>query len=193
MAIASLRRLIVLVGTGLLGAGLLAGCGAGSASPPNPNGPIIHKVAKKSGVSSGPSRWLTYQASAKTATLKLVAAYNGNSGGFNYDGYGNGKMVVSIPTGWKVTVNLTNKSSLPHSAAIVTNASATTPAFSGASIPSAELTSGIGQGQTATFTFTAGAPGTYRIACLVPGHEALGMWDTLQVTSGGTPSVNVKA
>lgn len=135
------------------------------------------------------SKFLTVNASAKTATLTLIAGYNGAASGFNFNGEAKGAMVVSIPTGWRVTVDFSNKGVLPHSAAIVANATATSPAFPGAGI--ASLTTGLASGQATTFAFTTGAPGSYRIACLVPGHEALGMWDTFDVTSSGTPSLKL--
>lgn len=40
-----------------------------------------------------------------------------------------------------------------------------------------------------TSAFTPDTPGTYRIDCLVPGHDEGGMWGTLEVTSSGTPSI----
>lgn len=134
--------------------------------------------------------WMTYAPAAKTATLKLVAGYNTNLSGFNFDGYGKGRMVVAVPTGWKVTVDFSNQGQMPHSVAIVHTATSTAPAFPGAGLPASQLTSGLPPGHSATFTFTTGAPGKYRIACLVPGHETAGMWDTLTVTaSDKTPSV----
>lgn len=148
---------------------------------------------KTSGSKAGAARtlpWMTYATAAKTATLKLVAGYNSSLSGFNFNGYGNGQMVVSIPTGWRVTVDFSNQGQLPHSAAIVHTATSTRPAFPGAGLPGSELTAGIPSGKSATFSFTTGAPGNYRIVCLVPGHEGAGMWDTLTVTSTGKiPSI----
>ena len=135
------------------------------------------------------SKFLTVNAGAKTVTLTLVASYTNSTSGLNYNGFSNGKMVVTVPTGWTVNVQFSNKGPLPHSAAIVSGASATTPAFPGAGLPSSELQTGIAAGQTASFSFKTGKPGTYRIACLVPGHEALGMWDSFVVSSSGSPSI----
>lgn len=137
-----------------------------------------------------PSKFLSYQAAAKTVAITLVAGYNSALSGFNYNGEGKGAMVITVPTGWKVTVTLSNKGLLPHSAAIVTNAAnSTTLAFPGAEVPNA--TTGVAPGSTATFTFTPTKAGTYRIACLVPGHEQLGMWDTLKVVASGTPAISL--
>jgi sulfocyanin len=184
------NRWIQLMG-GVALATALTACGAssgGSAAPSSSASPSS-STASSSASKGATSPWMTYQTSTKTVTLKLVAGYNSNLSGFNFNGYGNGQMVISVPSGWKVTVDFSNQGQLPHSAAVVTTATSSAPAFPGAGLPSSELASGIASGQTATFSFTAGAPGTYRIACLVPGHEGLGMWDTFKVTSGGTPSV----
>ena len=184
------KRWMMLAGGAILTVAL-AGCGTGSGGPSaaNSSAPSSHAAPSSGSGAGATTSWMSYQSSTKTATLKLVAGYNSSQSGFNFNGYSNGQMVVTVPTGWKVTVDFSNQGQLPHSAAVVTTASSQSPAFPGAGLPASELVAGIASGQTATFSFTTGAPGDYRIACLVPGHEGLGMWDTLKVTSGGTPSV----
>ncbi|MGH2346103.1 MAG: sulfocyanin-like copper-binding protein [Chloroflexota bacterium] len=54
---------------------------------------------------------------------------------------------------------------------------------------SANPTSGITSGRTDQFSFTANKAGKYALVCAVPGHEAAGMWDVFNVTSGGQPSI----
>src|SRR5689334_8345943 len=61
-------------------------------------------------------KWLVVNAKTKTAVLTLIAAYNNNLSGFNFNGYGNGKMVVSVPVNYHVNVVFSNKSALPHNA-----------------------------------------------------------------------------
>ncbi len=151
-----------------------------SSSPPSSAAPSV---------STAVGQFMKVNAAAKTVTLTLVASSTGANSGLNYDGYANGKLVVTVPTGWTVDVNLSNKGPLPHSAAIVKNSTATSPAFPGAGLPGSELTSGIAAGQSASFSFKTGSAGQYRIACLVVGHEALGMWDTFIVSSSGSPSI----
>ena len=41
--------------------------------------------------------WLVADTKKHTATLTLVAGYNSAVGGFNFNGYGKGKMVISVP------------------------------------------------------------------------------------------------
>jgi hypothetical protein len=133
------------------------------------------------------SSWLSYHAQAKTVSLRLIAAYNDVYNGFNFNGYGKGQVLVEIPEGWRVRVRCTNDSrSMRHSCAIVRGLT-TAPAFPGAASPTPH--EGLPPGGTAAFLFSTTSPGTYRIVCLVPGHEGEGMWDVLDVTSRRLPAV----
>jgi Sulfocyanin (SoxE) domain len=136
------------------------------------------------------STWLRWSAAKHVASLKLVAGYNGENNGFNFDGYGRGQMLVRMPLGWRVTVICRNAASMQHSCAIVRGPLTITPAFRGASTPSPTV--GLRSGQTAPFTFTASHAGTYRIACLVPGHEEARMWDVLVVGAVKRPSISIR-
>jgi sulfocyanin len=143
---------------------------------------------------AGTPRWLVVNAKAHTVNLTLTAAYNGNVGGFNFDGDARGKMVVSVPVGYTVNVIFTNKSAVPHSAVITayskrSSASGFTPAFRGAE--SKNPTTGITKGTTQRFSFRANKVGTYAIVCAVPGHAVGGMWDVLKVTRGGMATIKV--
>jgi hypothetical protein len=137
--------------------------------------------------SAGAGHWLSWNKAAKTASLTLVAGYNGSNNGFNFDGYGRGKLLVRVPLGWRVTVTCKNGGSTRHSCAIVRGPMTAVPAFPGATTPDPVL--GLETGKTARFTFTASRAGTYRIACLVPGHEEARMWDVLVVGGVTRPSI----
>lgn len=136
-------------------------------------------------------KWLAVNAHTKTATVKLISAYNNNAYGYNFDGYAKGKMVVFVPQGWKVTVvcKTAKSASVNHSCAVV-KGKATKPAFAGAE--SANPTSGYAPGKGGKFTFTASKVGFYHLVCLVPGHSDAGMWDVLRVTKGGKPHLKIK-
>ncbi len=140
-----------------------------------------------------PGSILGVDAPSRTVSLLLEANATGALGGFNFDGYGEGQMRVRVPVGWRVEVTCTNLSStLTHSCAVIDD-SRLSPygapvAFRGATTPDARV--GLGFGVTARFDFVASRVGTYRIACLVVGHEIDGMWDWLTVTAGGRPSVS---
>lgn len=137
------------------------------------------------------SKFFTANTSNKTATLTLIAGYNSaNDQGFNFDGGYDGDMTVTIPVGYKVTVNFKNNASIPHSAAIIgpTGTGQTGPIIPGATTPNP--VQGTAPGGTATFSFTPTTPGPYRIACLFPGHLQIGMYIDLKVVSSGTPSMS---
>jgi hypothetical protein len=136
------------------------------------------------------TRWLSWDSARHTAQLLLLAGDGGANNGFNFDGYGRGRLLVRIPVGWRLSVTCRNVASRRNSCAVVHGAGTTTPAFPGAATPSPTL--GVSPGKTARFTFIATRVGTFRIACLVPGHEQARMWDVLDVVRGGVPSISVR-
>jgi hypothetical protein len=140
--------------------------------------------------SPAPGRWLSWNVARRTASLTLVAGYDAANNGFNFDGYGRGKLLVRMPLGWRVSVTCRNAASRRHSCAIVRGPQTITPAFRGAATPTPTL--GLRSGQTARFTFSASRAGTYRIACLVPGHEEARMWDVLVVGGVKHPSISTR-
>lgn len=133
-----------------------------------------------------PHRFLAVDAHRHRVTITLIASYDGENNGFNFDGYSR-SLMWTVPRGWTVRVVCTNRGPLRHSCAVVKGADSTKPAFRGASIPHPRR--GLEAGHTARFTFRAGKKGVYRFVCLVPGHEAARMWDVLKITRGGKPSV----
>src|SRR5947209_8239071 len=133
-----------------------------------------------------PHRFLAVDARRHRVTITLIASYNGENGGFNFDGYSR-YLMWTVPRGWTVRVVCTNRGPLRHSCAIVQGAGSAKPAFPGAATPQPRL--GLEAGHTARFTFHASKKGVYRFACLVRGHEDARMWDVLKITRGGKPSV----
>ena len=142
-------------------------------------------------VHPNPSPFLHVDARHKVATVTLIAGYNGENNGFNFDGYGRGELLVSIPRGWRIRITCTNRSAQPNSCAVVKGPMNDTPAFRGASVPNA--VDGLASGQTVRFSFVASRIGGYRLASLVPGHEEARQWDVLEVTKGGKPSISARA
>ncbi len=134
---------------------------------------------------SAPPLSLAADAGAKTVSLTLVAGYNGANSGLNFDGYFNGNLEIDVAKGWSVTVTCGNKGPLNHSCAIVADEAASQPLFAGAATPNPGA--GLPSGQQASFTFKPDQAGTFRIACLVPGHEPEGMWIVFKVIGSGSP------
>lgn len=133
-----------------------------------------------------PAQFLHADKRTHTATITLIASYNGVNNGFNFDGYSR-NLMWTVPRGWKVRVVCKNLGPLRHSCAVVKNSLSTKPAFKGASTRHPQV--GLAPGKKATFSFRASKRGAYRFACLVPGHEDARMWDVFRIVRHGRPSV----
>ena len=122
--------------------------------------------------------------SAQSVTFNITLG----DGGMTINGKGNGGTAISVPQGWSVTLNCKNASSgIPHSCAVVDSQGNDTVQFNAST---SNATSGMGSGQSQVTTFKATTVGTFRLACLVPGHEGAGMWATFTVTPSGSPSIS---
>jgi Sulfocyanin (SoxE) domain len=143
-----------------------------------------------SGTPPDPRRYLQVDAAARSAIVVLIAGHPATDIQFNYDGYGNGTLRLSVPAGWQVTVQCANHGTVPNSCAVVADATATEPLRPGWSTP--DPRKGLAPGDSATFVFTPTTPGDYRIASLVPGSEASGMWLELRVVEGGSPTLTAQ-
>jgi len=150
-------------------------------------------VALASAAVSGkpdPRQFLHVDTRHHVAALTLVAGYDSENNGFNFDGYGRGELLVTVPLGWRVRVSCVNRGGMRHSCAVVKGPGTVQPSFAGASVP--DPTYGLQQGRSATFSFVASRTGSYRLACLVPGHEEARMWDVLEVTRGGRAAISAR-
>src|SRR5207237_10735198 len=132
-------------GGGLLGACfilvlllLLAACdpvtGTGPGTPPDP------------------SQYLHVDAATQSVVVTLIAGHPATNNQFNYDGYSNGALVVTVPVGWKVTVQCQNHGTVPNSCAVVSGGAATKPIEPGWSTPDPQR--GLDPGECASFEFT---------------------------------------
>ena len=171
------RNVMAMAGLTLATAALLAACGGGSSSSSAPATTTGSSTTASGGSTTtggsgtgtlvtNASQWLSSDSTARTAHLTLNAADGTANGGFNFNGYANGQMVVTIPTGWKVTVDCKNAATaVNHSCTIVKNEGDTTPAFPGHPLRTRH---GSRPRPSATFDFTPTTAGDYRIECLVP-------------------------
>ena len=132
---------------------------------------------------------------ARTVELTLTAGKTtDNSSFFNFNGFSNGKMSLTVPTGWAVVVHYQNLSPLRHSFDVIPytgkqpDAPPPPPVFKGATTK--DPVSGIGVGKEETITFVADKAGKYEYLCGVAGHAQAGMWNYLVVSSTAkAPSV----
>ncbi|HUZ86107.1 MAG TPA: sulfocyanin-like copper-binding protein [Candidatus Baltobacterales bacterium] len=143
--------------------------GTGSGNPPD----LSHYIQVNSGDQS--------------VVVILVAGYPASDYQFNYDGYGSGALVLTVPVGWSVTIQCENHGTVPNSCSVVRGRQDTAPVDPQWSTPDPTL--GLGPGQSASFEFQPTQTGSFRIASLVGGNEASGMWADLEVTSGGKPTL----
>jgi hypothetical protein len=140
-----------------------------------------------SGTPPDPKTFIHVNSEARSAVVTLIAGYPASDFQFNYDGYGSGALVLTVPVGWEITIQCENRSTVPNSCAVVADHHATKPVQPGWSTPDPQR--GIATGQSASFVFTPAKTGTYRIASLAGGSEASGMWADLEVTSTGVPTL----
>jgi hypothetical protein len=151
----------------------VAGCdpvtGTGPGTPPNP------KI------------YLRADPSTQTAVITLVAGHPASDFQFNYDGYGSGSLIITVPVGWQVTVQCENHGTVPNSCAVVAGNRDTEPMEPGWSTP--DPLRGLDPGQSASFQFSPVRTGSYRIASLVGGNEESGMWADLEVVASGEPTM----
>ncbi len=159
----------LLAGVGLVALACNPVTGAGPGTPPDPAG-FLH---------SDPAQ--------RAAVLTLVAGYPATDNQFNFNGYSNGRLRVTVPAGWRLTVQCQNRGTVANSCAVVAGGRATEPVRPGWSTPAPA--SGLAPGATAAFELVPEAPAGYRLASLVDGHEASGMWLALTVVTGGTPRI----
>ncbi|HVA89805.1 MAG TPA: sulfocyanin-like copper-binding protein [Chloroflexota bacterium] len=154
----------------------------------------VNAASHPSGHHAAAPTWVSTK--GKTVSLTLIAGYNNNGSGFNFNGASKGQLTVTVPLGDVVNVTFSNNASLPHSAQVIAfsktiPASSVSDAFKNAN--SANPTSGVVKGKVQKFSFTVNKAGTYLIICPVPGHALAGMWDTLVVSkSAHTASVSLK-
>ncbi len=137
-----------------------------------------------------PARFLEWNRPARRVQLTMLGALGSSNNGFNFDGYGRGELLASVPRGWRVTVRCENRGSRRISCAVVPGARSATLAFPGASVP--DPLQGLPPGGKAQFSFRAARTGSYRITSLVPGQAEARMFAVLVVTPGGRPSISAR-
>ena len=134
------------------------------------------------------ARFLVVDDASRSAVLTLIAGHPATDNQFNYNGYANGELAVKLPVGWKLDVQCENRGTVPNSCAVVTDGRATEPLRPDWSTP--DPARGLKHGESASFEMVADAPAHLRIASLVGGHEASGMWMRLEVVEGGRPAIS---
>lgn len=130
--------------------------------------------------------WLQVDSAKKEVTLSLTAALGGDNSGMNFNGFHEGGMTFTVPVGWTVVVNFTNKDGgqghgfdvIPY--ALPVEAGPMKPALPNAATDSAGT--GLPAGAKKVVRFPAATAGKYIIRCSVSGHGMMGMWIVLDVS-----------
>ena len=139
------------------------------------------------GTQPDPKTFIRVEPALQVVVVTLIAGHAATDNQFNYDGYSGGALVLTVPVGWQVTIQCLNHGTVPNSCAVVADGKATEPVQSGWSTPNPRR--GLDPGQSSGFAFTPGGAGSYRIASLVDGSEASGMWLDLEVIASGVASL----
>jgi hypothetical protein len=156
---------------------LASGCGAKAL--PGRSGDAGNRPALGSYLAADPAQ--------RRAILALVARTGGRGAGRTFDGCSHGSLLVTVPMGWTLLVDLKNEGPSPTSVAVVARAGARAPLVAGAA--TLHPRQGIPPGAQAGFSWFASRPGTYALASLVPGQAEAGLWATLRVVRQGRPSL----
>lgn len=149
--------------------------------------------ATPAGAANAP-KWMSIDHASKTVSLGIDMGSPKVQGGFNFEGYAQGHMTITVPVGWKVKIKADNIGNLTHSLEIVpaqkkAPVQAIQPAFAHAEIQ--DVSNGIAPNKSGSIQFVANKVGEYWMICGVPGHALGGMWDHFVVSqSAWSPSVS---
>lgn len=154
---------------------------------------VLSAASPFAGYAADSTAWMHADPGSKSVRFDIGMGAPGEGSGLNFNGYSHGHMTITVPLGWKVSMNVTNEDSLPHSLEIA--AEQATPPIS--SVPTAfpraetvDLVQGMQPNKSDSLFFTADKAGRYWIMCAVPGHAEGGMWDLLVVSeTASAPAV----
>jgi len=130
--------------------------------------------------------FMRYDAAAHRVDLTITAALNQSNSGYNLNGASYGAHRITVPLGWTVTMDFMNRDVFPHSIAVIREPRLlplriAKPVFAGAASRAPEIGLPAGSRQK-DIAFVASLPGSYLIACGVPGHTASGSYLSLTVS-----------
>lgn len=190
--------------TVLLALGMLA-CGGGGESAGDTAASGGDEAAAAAAPAQGAAMtvpdWMTVDNDAKTVTLSIEAGKTDANNHWNFNGYTNGDATITVPQGFAVTINFTNRDpAMAHSIGVHEMAEGgtfpamfqnPTPVFDGAiSANPTDAAKATQPGRSETLSFTAGQAGEYAMICYVPAHAVSGMWVHFNVSADGQAGVS---
>jgi len=183
-----------------------AACGGGEPADTdsgNARTPAPTREAATRAAPSGPMttpEWYSVDHGARTVSLAITAGATSENNYWNYNGFTNGDLAITVPEGYTVSITLTNDDpNMAHSLGISAETSnftmppAAEPAFAGAITgnPTSMIDATM-PGQTETIEFVADRAGSYSMVCFIPGHSAIGMWTYFNVVAGEEAGVQTR-
>jgi len=171
------------------------GGGATTTPPPaQPAGPVV-----PSGPMTVPD-WYVVDNTARTVRLAITAGATPDNNYWNYNGATNGALAITVPEGYRVTIELTNRDpNMAHSLGISAETSnfmvppQPNPVFPGAiTVNPTSMMDATMPGEVETIEFVADRAGTYSMVCYIPGHSAVGMWLFFKVSATGEAGVQTR-
>lgn len=126
-----------------------------------------------------------YQMDGNNVTLDISAGLTDAGNYWNYNGFQNGELTITVPEGANVTIDFFNYDpQMPHSIGVhrafhsPPAFPAPTPVFDGAisANPTSMTQSTMPGGDSDTITFTASRAGEYTLVCHIPAHAISGHW-----------------
>lgn len=128
--------------------------------------------------------FLRVGAEPNSVDVVIIAVFNDENYGMNFNGYAKGGATYTIPKGWKVNVTYINPSPVPHSVIVIEKDSlkklqVAEPYFKGAAVP--DHLKGLAYGKS-SFSFIADEAGEFAFACGFPSHALNGHWIALEIS-----------
>ncbi len=134
--------------------------------------------------------WMTIDADGQKVTMQVTALYNGNNGGWNFNGFYDGSLTVVVPVGWTVVIEFaTRDAQVPHSLVVTESypeddfpdkAGGRDAAIKRAYTKSPDR--GLKPPGNDRVRFKAKEAGSYYFFCGVVSHGLTGMWTRFQVS-----------
>ncbi len=133
--------------------------------------------------------FLAFDTLKKTATFQLAAGTE-ILDQVSFNGVRRGARVLTVPVGWRLGIEFTNRDAeLPHSAMVVADSQPIPEQLPLPAFPQAQtvkVEEGLLEGDSDEIRFLADRVGRYLIACGVMRHAQRGQWLVLEVSASAT-------
>lgn len=150
------------------------------------------------------SKFMTVDPQNKSVTIQVIGGYTAADNWRNFNGYSNGGMTITVPVGYKVTLDYSNDAGIPSDVGVFTQNRHLAFPGAGDSIQDIFLNAGAGvmPGDSTKVTFTASQTGHFQIANYLDrfpqtgsgliDYQSVDMWDNFDVVPSGSPSMKAR-